>query len=104
MSVQEGFNLMIHKNNLHSKVYQFVFPEGDRAAFVGSANLSSGGLENNAETVAFFSEKEDNCTMGNKIDSLAAQSNDAVAVELDRLADQAFAYPVWKIHNSQEKK
>lgn len=88
ISAFEGFNLMILPR-LHSKVYQFVFPEGDRAAFVGSANLTAGGLERNVESVAFFREKAD---------------NDAVANEIERIAHGAHMYPAWKMHNSKEQK
>lgn len=80
--VAMGVNLMIRRN-LHSKVYQFTFPEGDRAAFVGSANLSLGGFERNDETVAFFQTKED---------------NDAVARELDRMSGHgSIEFAHWKI-------
>lgn len=76
-----GVDLMI-RNKLHSKVYQFTFPQGDRAAFVGSANLTSGGFEHNDETVAFFGEKLD---------------NDAVAVELERISGYgAIDFTQWK--------
>ena len=88
ISGMEGFTLQILPN-LHSKVYQFVFPNGDRAAFVGSANLTMGGLERNIESVAFFCEKED---------------NDAVAAEIERIAIGAHIYPAWKMYNSKEKK
>ena len=53
---QMGVDVMI-LNRLHSKIYQFGFPEGDQAAFVGSANFTAGGFERNYETVAFFREK-----------------------------------------------
>ena len=115
----KAFNLMIRTRTICTpKSTNSSFPKAIRAAFVGSANLSSkAGLKNNAETVAFFSEKEDNYAMGDEIDPLAvhanddvavkfdqhaAQSNDDVAAELDRLAAQAFAYPVWKIHNNSQ--
>ena len=78
-----GVEVMI-RNRLHSKIYQFTFPQGDRAAFVGSANLTAGGFERNVETVAFFRQKE---------------HNDAVARELDRIAGYgAVEYAHWKIH------
>lgn len=54
-----GVELLIHRQ-LHSKVYQFRFPQGDRAAFVGSANFTLGGLERNEETVAMFRHVQDN--------------------------------------------
>ena len=118
MSGMDGFDLMIHKDrNLHSKVYQFVFPEGDRAAFVGSANLTLGGLKNNPESVAFFLEKEDNyamadkinwlaacCAAGGELDRVAVRANNSVVVELDRLAARALPYLQWKTDNSKEKK
>lgn len=77
----KGVDLLI-RPGLHSKVYQFLFPGGDRAAFVGSANFTAGGFERNDETVAFFREKAD---------------NDAVAREFERLVGfgaQEYAY--WK--------
>ena len=67
---QMGVEVLVRKK-LHSKIYQFRFPDGKRAAFVGSANLSLGGFELNDETVAFFREKAD---------------NDAVAREFERIA------------------
>jgi len=39
---------------LHSKVYFFLFQEGDYSAFVGSANFTIGGFKRNDESVAFF--------------------------------------------------
>ena len=62
--------LLLIRPKLHSKVYQFTFPQGDRNAFVGSANLSRGGFERNDETVAYFRSKDE---------------NDEVAAELSRL-------------------
>ena len=80
--VAMGVDLLIRRN-LHSKVYQFTFPEGDRAGFVGSANLSAGGFERNDETVAFFQTKED---------------NDAVARELDRMSGHgSVEFLHWKV-------
>ena len=80
--VAQGADLMI-RNKLHSKVYQFTFPEGDRAAFVGSANLTVGGFERNDETVAFFRGKAD---------------NDAVTKELNRIMGPgAFEFAHWNI-------
>lgn len=67
---------------LHSKIYRFIFREGDRAAFVGSANFTGGGLYNNDETVAFFREKED---------------NDAVEREINRLASRCIQYQHWRV-------
>ena len=79
---QMGVEVMI-RNRIHSKIYQFKFREGDRAAFVGSANLSMGGFERNDETMAFFREKAD---------------NESVAMELDRIAGVgAFSLEHWKI-------
>jgi len=67
---QLGVSLFVRKR-LHSKVYQFTFQEGDRRAFVGSANLSRGGFKRNDETVAYFQDRS---------------LNDAVAAELRRLS------------------
>lgn len=67
--------------NLHSKIYRFTFREGDRAAFVGSANFTAGGFYNNDETVAFFREKEE---------------NDAVEREINRLASTSTQYQHWR--------
>ena len=81
-----GVDLIV-RSKLHSKVYQFTFPEGDRAAFVGSANLTAGGFEHNDETMAFFRREED---------------NNAIAMELDRISGPgAFEYAHWKISDSQ---
>lgn len=41
---QLGVTLLV-RPRLHSKVYQFTFSQGDRNAFVGSANLSLGGFQ-----------------------------------------------------------
>lgn len=78
-----GVDLRIHSQPpLHSKIYQFAFPQGDMAAFVGSANFSTGGFEKNDETVAFFQKKED---------------NKKVAAEIRRLASAgAFYYRFWR--------
>lgn len=71
------------RTKLHSKVYQLQFREGDRAAFVGSANLTMGGFDRNDETVAFFQQRDD---------------NDAVAKELERLSGRGtYPLPHWKI-------
>lgn len=81
-----GVDLMV-RSKLHSKVYQFTFAEGDRAAFIGSANLTSGGFERNDETMAFFRREED---------------NHAIAMEFDRiLGPGSFDFFHWKIINSQ---
>ena len=77
---QLGVSLLV-RPRLHSKVYQFTFPEGDRNAFVGSANLSKGGFKLNDETVAHFQAKDE---------------NDAVAAELRRLSGPgAVPYSLW---------
>ena len=77
---QLGVSLLV-RPHLHSKVYQFTFPEGDRNAFVGSANLSAGGFQRNDETVAYFSAKDE---------------NDAVEAELSRLTGPgATPYSQW---------
>ncbi len=72
-----GVELIIRTQKfLHSKIYQFTFSEGNRAAFVGSANFTMGGFDRNIETMAYFLKKGDNAK---------------VASELERLA--------WKAHN-----
>lgn len=82
----QGAEVMI-RTKLHSKVYQFTFSQGDRAAFVGSANLTTGGFERNDETVAFFCRKED---------------NDAVADELERLEGPGtYELGHWKYYQNQ---
>lgn len=81
-----GVDLLV-RGNLHAKVYQFTFREGDRSAFVGSANLSNGGFERNDETVAYFSAKED---------------NDAVERELERLSGNgSFSLLEWHIRTNR---
>ena len=66
-----GVDLRIRSGStLHSKVYQFSFRGGDRVAFVGSANFSKGGLENNDETVALFRATRDNEKVAGAITSL----------------------------------
>ena len=82
--VRQGATLMFRKR-LHSKIYQFTFPEGDRAAFVGSANLTRGGFKYNDETVALFRDKSD---------------NDAVEAELLRIESRgAYRFEHWKMNN-----
>lgn len=77
-----GVDLMIRYGNpLHSKIYQFTFREGDRAAFVGSANFSMGGFEKNHETMAYLDEKRD---------------NDEVAEEIDLIAHGAYDFADWR--------
>ena len=77
---QLGVALLV-RPQLHSKVYQFTFSEGDRNAFVGSANLSVGGFQRNDETVALL---------------LAKEENDAVEAELSRLSGPgATPYSQW---------
>lgn len=68
--VNLGVDLMI-RDDLHSKVYQFSFVNGERAAFVGSANFSRGGFERNCETVAFFRSKADNDAVGRELERIA---------------------------------
>ena len=58
------------KPNLHSKLYQFEFPDGDSAGFVGSANFTIGGFERNDETVAYFRNMEDNTLISKEFDRL----------------------------------
>ena len=68
---------------MHAKVYQFIFIEGDRAAFVGSANFTNGGFGKNDEIVAFSSEK---------------RYNEGVAREFVRLKGAGSTeYHLWKI-------
>ena len=83
MIVVRGVHLLIRPNPfVHAKMYQFDFLEGDRAAFVGSANFTIRGFEKNDEIVAFSSEK---CY------------NDGVAREFARLtAGGSIAYHLWK--------
>lgn len=72
--VDYGVELLIHtKPILHAKMYQFTFPEGDRAAFVGSANFSIGGFERNHEIVAFFTQKCDNDRVAHQFEILMAR-------------------------------
>ena len=67
---------------LHSKVYQVTFANGTRAAYVGSANFTAGGLKRNDEAMALL---------------LSAEENQRVQVELDRLAGRgAVPYRHWK--------
>jgi len=83
-----GVDLMIrHGNPLHSKIYQFTFHEGDRAAFVGSANFSMGGFERNHETMAYLDEKGD---------------NDEVAKEIDLIADGAYNFARWRVISAKQ--
>ena len=78
-----GVNLLIRKTPLlHSKVYQVGFADGRRASFVGSSNLSTGGLKTNDETMALL---------------LSVEENQKVKLELDRLTDfGAMPYTQWK--------
>ena len=70
---------------LHSKVYQFEFLEGDRAAFIGSANFTTGGFQRNDETVSLFRDQKD---------------NEKVKAELDRLSGVgSIPFHIWKIQN-----
>lgn len=89
--VKLGVDLLIRTNpNLHSKVYQFQFREGDKASFVGSANFSKGGFERNDETVALFRDPE---------------TNKEVESELNRLAGfGSFPFLMWKVHNASKTK
>lgn len=92
-----GVDLMIRcGNTLHSKIYQFTFREGDRAAFVGSANFSMGGFKTNHETMAYFQGKGE---------------NDEVAKEIDLIAHGAYDFAHWRAisvtqsnNRQQEKK
>jgi hypothetical protein len=86
--VQLGVDLWVRDEPLlHSKVYQFVFREGDRVSFVGSANFSKGGFEQNDETMAMFREPA---------------HNDAVRAELDRLCGRGSQpYHQWRARNSR---
>ena len=62
---------------LHSKIYQFYYPHGKRAGFVGSSNFSAGGFTNNNETVAFFQSRAD---------------NDRIAKEISRISSRGLPY------------
>jgi len=88
--VNLGVDLVIRKNPyLHSKVYQFTFPQKDKVAFVGSANFTKGGLERNDETVAMFRDPE---------------VNKKVEAELDRLSSfGSQSYVKWKYNNALEE-
>ena len=85
--VNLGVDLLIRINpNLHSKVYQFKFREGDQVSFIGSANFSKGGFVRNDETVAFFRDPE---------------VNKKVEIELNRLAGfGTFPFEMWKAQNA----
>lgn len=81
--VRLGVELRIHSKRpmLHSKIYQFTYPANDpersdvmRVAFVGSANFSRGGLENNVETMACFRGSKSNGRVAAAIDSIAGGS------------------------------
>lgn len=89
--VKLGVDLLIRSDPpLHSKVYQFVFPEGDKASFIGSANFTKGGFELNDETVAFFRDSTD---------------NERIEAELDRLSGRgSVAFPQWKALNARLQK
>lgn len=95
---RKGVNLLI-RPRLHSKVYQFLFPNGERASFIGSANFTEGGFQRNDETVAFFHESMEDS------DVAAREFNDDVARELDRLSGSgALVYHFWKTRlNSNSK-
>ena len=82
--VQLGVDLIIRTaGRLHSKIYHFDFHQGDQTAFVGSANFSLGGFENNEETMAMMRDAVD---------------NKRVSAELERLCGRGAApYPKWKI-------
>lgn len=61
---------------LHSKIYQFSYPDGERVAFIGSANFSKGGFYENDEIVAFSKEKKYNTDVAREIKRLANYSID----------------------------
>ena len=60
-----------HSPPLHSKVYWFQYREGDEEAFVGSANMTTGGLSRNDETVARFLEAADITKVTRELDRLS---------------------------------
>lgn len=62
---------------LHSKIYQFHYPNEERVGFVGSSNFSAGGFDKNNETVAFFQSRAD---------------NDRIAKEIYRISSRGFSY------------
>lgn len=73
LMVGYGVEILIHTQPfLHAKMYQFTFHEGDRAAFVGSANFSIGGFDRNHEIVAFFTQKGDNDRVADQFEILMA--------------------------------
>ena len=60
---------------LHSKIYQFCYPSGNRVGFVGSANFSNGGFKSNVETVAFFQSDRDNDRVADEISRIYSYGN-----------------------------
>jgi phosphatidylserine/phosphatidylglycerophosphate/cardiolipin synthase-like enzyme len=75
--VNLGVELVIRKKPyLHSKVYQFTFPQQDQISFVGSANFTKGGLDRNDETVAMFRDPEVNIKVGGELDRLSSYGSD----------------------------
>lgn len=67
-----GVDLLVRtKPILHSKIYQFYFPEGDSASFIGSANFTLGGFERNEESVAYFRDPSENKKISQEINRLS---------------------------------
>ena len=86
-----GVELVVrHSPPLHSKVYQVTFANGERAAYVGSANLTEGGFNRNDETMALLRSVDE---------------NHRVELELDRLSNYgAVPYRLWKAKNASKSK
>ena len=96
--VSRGVDLLV-RPRLHSKVYQFLFPNGDRAAFVGSANFTARGFGHNDESMAFIYEETA------KRDQSAKDFNESVRQELERLSGHGSEdYTFWKIRRSLHSK
>ncbi len=55
-----GVDLRIRKSpDLHSKIYFFAYDDAVFAAFIGSANFTKGGFEDNDETMTMIQNLED---------------------------------------------
>ena len=82
-----GAELVVrHPRPLHSKIYQFTFANGNRVAYVGSANLTEGGFNRNDETMALL---------------MSVGQNQKVEAELDRLSGYgAMPYRHWQAKNA----
>lgn len=89
--VDLGVELLVRQSPpLHSKIYQVTFANGNRAAYVGSANLTDGGFNRNDETMALL---------------MSVDENRKVELELDRLSRYgALPYRLWKTKNAFKSK